>query len=240
MVTVPAFFPVTVPPMTVAILVLLLDHVTTLFVALVGSTSAVNRYVPPTLIVADFALNLIPVAGTPVELFAVTLTVAVAVLPLKDLAVIVTVPAFLPVTTPLLTVAISLLLLVQVIFLSVALLGEIFAVRVTVEPALTDVEVGEMLNPVTGIVVDAPEITVIFAVAVLPLCVLAVMTAVPNFLPVTTPPFTVAILASLVDQVTEELEALFGITVAFNLIVAPIFTLSLDLSSLIPVGLILP
>ena len=66
-----------------------------------------------------------------------TVTLQVAVLPLKVLAVMVQVPAFLAETTPLLlTVAIALLLVLQVTFLLSAEEGLTVALRVKVVPAV--------------------------------------------------------------------------------------------------------
>ena len=65
------------------------------------------------------------------------MTLQVAVLPLKVLAVMVQVPAFLAETTPLLlTVAIALLLVLQVTFLLSAEEGLTVALRVKVVPAV--------------------------------------------------------------------------------------------------------
>ena len=60
----------------------------------------------------------------------ITVNLQVAVFPFTVFAVIVAVPAALIVTLPLLTVATEVLLLVQVMLLSVALLGDTVAVSV--------------------------------------------------------------------------------------------------------------
>ena len=65
---------------------------------------------------------------------SLTVTVAVAVFPFEDVAVIVAVPFATPVTTPFETFATPVLLDVHVIFLSVAFDGETFAVSETVSP----------------------------------------------------------------------------------------------------------
>ena len=75
-------------------------------------------------------------------------------------------PAATAVTTPVeLTVATAVLLLDQVTFLFVALLGATVAVNVVVEPTFTLALVGDTVTPVTGTVV---ELTVMVAEAVLP------------------------------------------------------------------------
>ena len=131
MVAVPAAFPVTVPPLTVATLVLLLLQVTVLSVALLGEMVAVSLYVFPTSIVVLVVFRLIPVTAT-VGFFTVTLQVAV--LPLPVFAVMVAVPTAFPLTVPPLTIATLVLLLLQVTVLSVALLGLMVAVSLAVFP----------------------------------------------------------------------------------------------------------
>ena len=81
---------------------------------------------------------------------AVTVTVAVAVLPLEDFAVIVAVPAFTPFTVPFDTVATLVLLDVHEIVLLVALDGETLAESVVVAPTFTLAEVGLILTDVTA------------------------------------------------------------------------------------------
>jgi len=77
-VAVPAALPVTVPPFTVAMPVLLLDQVTVLFVALLGATVATSVSDAPTLIEVTVLLSVTPVTGT---LVVFTVTTHVAVLP---------------------------------------------------------------------------------------------------------------------------------------------------------------
>ena len=131
----------------------------------------------------------------------VTVSVADTSLPLIERAFIVTVPAFLPVTLPPVTVAIFVLLLDQVIFLLVALLGSTLAEKVIVPPTFIDALEGEIFTPVTSITLGVFARMVIVAEAVLPLCDRAVIVAVPTFLPVITPPLTATIFALLLDQV---------------------------------------
>ena len=130
MVTVPAFLPVTLPPETVAMLVLLLVQVIVLFVAFDGFTVAVKVVDPFILIVADVLLRLTEVTGTVGCEELTTVTLALAFLPLCAVAVIVAVPALLPITLPPETVAILVLLLDQVIDLFVAFDGDTLAFSV--------------------------------------------------------------------------------------------------------------
>ena len=92
MVTVPAFLPVTLPPETVAMPVLLLDQVIVLFVALVGLTVAVRVTEAFLLIVALVLFRVTDVTATVAAAFF-TVIVAVALLP-PAFAVILTVPTF--------------------------------------------------------------------------------------------------------------------------------------------------
>ena len=84
------------------------------------------------------------------SLLPFTVTVAVAVLPLFDLAVMVTVPADLPVTTPPETVAIEESLVDHVIDLFVAFEGETEAERVVVPPTETVADAGLTVTEVTS------------------------------------------------------------------------------------------
>jgi hypothetical protein len=161
MVALPAAMPVTKPlELTVATLVLLLLHVTVLFVALVGATVAVNCCVPPTAIDALVGDIVTPVTATVDE---VTVTAQVAVLePSWVVTVIVAVPAALPVTKPdVLTVAIAVLLLVQVTVLFVAFAGATVAVSCVVPFTATETDVGLIVTPVTGTLVDVLTVTLV-------------------------------------------------------------------------------
>jgi len=212
MVAVPAATPVTVPLLTVAMPVSLLLQVTFLFVALAGAIVYARVSVPLRETVVEVLFNETPVTGTS------TVTVHVAVMPpscvTTNMAVL---PAATPVTVPLLTVAMAVLLLNQVTFLLVALAGAIVAVKVSGVPKLIVVEFLFNETPVTGI---ASDCTVTVHVAVLlPSAVVAVMVAGPAFTPVTVPLLTVAMVVSLLLQVTFWLVAVAGRTVAVRSIV---------------------
>ena len=127
----PTPVPVTSPLLfTTATFSSLLVHVIVLSVASLGSTVAVNVKVSPTYVLFDVLLS-----ETDVGCIAdLTATVQVAVFPLTVVAVIVAVPCFFPLTLPKLTVATSSLLLVHVIVLSVASLGNTSAVKDKVSP----------------------------------------------------------------------------------------------------------
>ena len=114
-VTVPFFFPVTFPLLTVAIDLLLDDHLTFLLVAFAGWISAFNcidlltdtLFLPVILIELTFTVLVFLVDL--LAFFTLTLYVPFVLLPSFAVAVIVTVPFFFPVTLPLLlTVAIDL------------------------------------------------------------------------------------------------------------------------------------
>ena len=192
-VAVPDATAVTFPAVeTVATLVLLLLQVTFLFVALLGETVAVSVSVAFGANVSVVLFRLTPVTGT------VTVTAQVAVLlPSAVVTVIVAVPDATAVTFPAVeTVATLVLLLLQVTFLFVALLGEIVAVSVSVAFGANVSVVLFRLTPVTGM------FTVTAQVADLPPAV-AVIVAEPEPLEVTSPEDdTVATLLSEDDQAT--------------------------------------
>jgi hypothetical protein len=177
MVAVPALTPVTTPVVLfiVAIEVSLLVHVTLLLVASAGSTAAVSVMVLFTPTVRFVAVILTPVTG----LFAAssTSTVQAAVFPPSSvLTVMVTLPFFLPVTTPLLfTVAIASLLLFQITFLLVASDGSIVAYKVVVSFALIPTFVADKEIPdtafvtVTSQVPDSPPAKAAAVIVVVPL-----------------------------------------------------------------------
>jgi hypothetical protein len=115
MVAVPALTAVIVPPDTVATVGALVLHVTFLFVALEGATVAVNVSILPTVIVVDDLFKDTPVTSTGGG--AVTVTVQAAVLlPLAVVTVITALPTDTPITTPFVTVATAVLLLLHVTF----------------------------------------------------------------------------------------------------------------------------
>ena len=147
-VAVPAATPVTVPALTVAILVLLLDQLTFLFVALDGEIVGISVTVLPTLIVSEFELNetLVTAIGvTVIEVVAVVVPFAVCAV-----AVIVALPWATPVTKPVLeTVAIDSLLDEYVTFLTLVSAGVYPTVNCVVAPieiefdsALKEIAVG--------------------------------------------------------------------------------------------------
>ena len=146
-----------------------------------------------------------------------TVTSQVAVLlPSAVVTVIVAVPTALAVTFPLLTVAMFVLLLLQVTFLFVASEGVTVAVKVSDPPIVMLVAVLLRLTPVTG------TVTVTAQVADL-LPAVAVIVAVPPALAVTLPlASTVATDVSLLDQVTVLSVALLGSTVAESVAVLPL------------------
>jgi hypothetical protein len=159
---------------------------------------------------------------------AATVTVAVAVLP-AAVAVIVALPAVTPVTTPAAeTEATAVFDDVQVTVAATALPAVSFAVA-------TIVLVAPMARLGTAVGVTEREATtaaaagtVTVAVAVLPAAE-AVMVVVPAPTPVTTPPFTVATAALLVDQVTVAATALplESFAVAATVLVAPMARLGM-------------
>ena len=185
---------------------------------MLGRTVAVRSIVPPTetaMAGGGFGDNVTPVTGS------TTVTVHVFIKPPSCVrAIMVAVPAFTPVTVPPLSVGVLLgvtvavlgSLLTQVTFWLVAVAGAIVAVRVSA-----------LLGP-TRMVVEAfnvkPVTATLFTVTVhvsvlLPSAVVAVMVAVPAFLPSTLPPLTVATAVSLLTQ-----EAMFWLVAVVGAIVA--------------------
>ena len=165
-------------------------QVTVLSVASSGPTVAVRVTVSPTFrdaVVWSRGIEETSVATTVIEQVAVFS---------PAFAVMVAVPNFLAVTTPLETVATVASEVVQVTVLSVASSGPTVAVRVTVSPTFREAQVLLRVTLVTGV-----GITVIEQVAVLSPAV-AVMVGVPILIAVTFPSSTVAMEASDEDQVT--------------------------------------
>jgi hypothetical protein len=151
----PAPTPVTTPPVdTVATAVLLLLHVTFWFVAPDGVIAGIRVSVPPTPIDTDVLFRDTLVTATAV---ALTETLQVAVLLLSTvLTVIVAVPTLTPVTTPPVdTVATVESLLLHVTFLFVASEGNTAAVKVSVPPMKSPVDVF-IVTPVTATVCAPP------------------------------------------------------------------------------------
>ena len=129
MVAVPTFFAVTRPLDTVATVASVVLQVMVLSVASLGLTVAVSVTVSPAFKEADVLFKVTLVTGV-----ATTVIVQVAVLS-PALAVMVAVPTFFAVTTPLFTVATVASEVIQMTVLSVASLGLTVAVSVTVSPA---------------------------------------------------------------------------------------------------------
>ena len=178
------------PLETVAIVASEVVKVTVLSVASLGLTVAERVTVSPTFREAEVLLRVTLVTGV-----GTTVIEQVAVLS-PALAVIVAVPNFLAVTTPLETVATVASDVVQVTVLSVASSGPIVAVRVTVSPTFSDALLLSSVIEETSVAT-----TVIEQVAVLSPA-LAVIVAVPSLSALTHPSFTVAMEASDEDQVT--------------------------------------
>lgn len=148
------------------------------------------------------------------------------------MTVIVALPAATPVTKPLLlTVAIEVLLLLQVTDLLVASDGATVAVSWVVIPMPTYPEVLSSVTPVTAAVTVTEQVAVL-----LPSTVVTVMVALPPPTAVTRPLLlTVATDVLLLDQVTLLLLALPGDTVAVSCSVFPFAMVVEDLFRLTPV-----
>jgi len=217
--TVPALIAVITPVVafTVAIDVFELLHVTFLFPAFAGETSALACDVPP--IDNELGLNVtkIPVGNT---VFTVIVAFPVILEAATLVAVIIAVPGPTAVITPLeLTVATAVLELLHVTDLSPAFAGDIVAVAVVVAPTeivddvrLTTIDVG---NTEDTFNVADPET---FGAATL----VAVITAVPAATAVTRPlAFTVATAVLELLHVTDLSPALAGLTVAIAVDVPP-------------------
>jgi len=136
-VAVPAFTPVTFPAeLTVATAVSPDVHVTVWSDAVVGLTVAVSVSLDPAVRDSVDLFKETPVTET---VAAVTVTVHVAVLlPSVVVTVMVAEPAVTPETVPPLTVATDVLLELQDTVWSVAVVGLMVAVRVSLEPAVRD------------------------------------------------------------------------------------------------------
>ena len=217
MVAVPTATAVTLPLLsTVALEVSLLVQVTVLYVALSGATVAVSVSLAPTWSVRLSLLNVTEVTGT-----GLTVTVQVADFP-PAVAVMVAEPMATAVTFPLeSTVALDVLLLVQVTVLSSALSGLTVAVSVSLAPISRVSSVLLRVTEATG-----TGLTVTLQVA-LESPAWAVMVAVPLATAVTFPlESTVALDVSLLVQVTVLSVAFSGRTVAVSVSDAPIISTS--------------
>ena len=151
----------------------------------------------------------------PVAATSATVTTQDAVKPPSSVVtVMVAVPALMPLTVPLFTVATLASLVDQLMFLLVALLGDTVAVRVVFAPVSRLALVLFKDTPVTEI-----GLTWTSQVAVKPpSSVVTVMVVSPGFNAVTTPSLTVATASLLEDQVTFLFVASFGETVATKVI----------------------
>ena len=138
-------------------------------------------------------LRLIPVIAIS---FCFTVTVQPAVFPLLLVAVITAVPAFFAVTFPLLSTAAtaSLLLLHFTVLSPVVFDGVIVAVNVSLSPSVMLVVLLLRLIPVIAI---SFCFTVTVQLAVFPLLLVAVITAVPAFFAVTFPLLSTAATSAL-------------------------------------------
>jgi len=141
-----------------------------------------------------------------------------AVLPPSSVVtVIVAVPTLTPLTTPPVTVATAVLLLLHVTFLFAALEGVIAELSSSVPPTTMLVDVLFKDTPVT-----ATGLTVTAQDAVLPpSAVVTVIVAVPTLTPVTKPPVTVATAVLLLLHVTFLFAALAGVIAELSSSVLP-------------------
>ena len=163
-----------------------------------------------------------------------TLQLALKLVPSVVVAVMVAVPRLLAVTRPsLFTIATLVLLELQVTAELLTLLGDTVAVNRSVSPLLIVAEVLFSEMPVASCV----TVTLQFALKLVPSVVVTVMVAVPRLLAVTRPLLlTVATLVLLELQVTVELLALYGDTVAVNCSVSPLLMVAVVLFNVMPVA----
>ena len=211
MVAAPTFLAVTTPLFTVATVASEVVQVTVLSVASLGLTVAVSVTVSPAFKEAEVLFKVMLVTGV-----ATTVIVQVAVLS-PALAVMVAVPTFFAITTPLNTTATASSEDVQKTVLSVASSGLTLAIRVTVSPTFKDAEVLSIDIDVTDVASTNIAQDAVFSPA------FAVMVAEPIFFAITTPLDTIAI-SSLEELQLKVLSvASLGLTVASKVIVSPTF-----------------
>ncbi len=216
----PAVLAVTVPSEdTVATEVLLEVHETAVFVALLGETVGVRRYVSPAVNDNDVGETETPVTAT---VAFVTVTVHEAVLLPSDVVTVIdAVPAAFAVTTPLdETVATDVLFDDQVTPWLVALDGLTVALSAPVDPTTRPIEVlsRDTLETETVAFLTVTEQVAFFA----PSVVVQVIVAEPAALAVTVPSeATVATDVLLEVHVTPVLVALLGETVGVRRYVSP-------------------
>ena len=200
---------------------------TALLSALVGAAVTLRVKVFPLFTAICVLLRVIFVTGC----LTVILHVAFTPLPSFAVAVMTADPLLIPLTTPVaVTVAILALPVFHVTALLSALVGAAVAFRVTVFPLFTAICVLLSVSFVTGC------LTVILHVAFTPLpsFAVAVMTAVPLLIPLTSPALvTVATLVSELVQVTALFLAETGSASAFNVRVLSFMIEALVLLSII-------
>ena len=210
-VTLPTLIALTTPLLsTVAIVASDVDQVMVLSVALSGETVAFKVVVSPSSNSTFVLSRVIPDTRT-----GLTVISHVAVLS-PALAVIVTLPTLIALTTPLLsTVAIEASDVVHVTVLSIALSGETVAFNVRLSPSNSSVVVLSNVMPDTGTII------LMVQVADFPPAK-AVIVTLPAFNALTTPSLsTVAIVASEVDQAITLSVALLGAVSALRVILSP-------------------
>ena len=232
-VAVPIATAVTSPFATVAISVLSLAQVTSLFVAVVGVTVAIKVLSAPTNKESSSLSRVTPVAAT-VNLVTVTVTVSVFVLSVDVVTVIVAVPTATAVTSPFATVAILGLSLSYLTSLFVAVVGVTVAIKVLSAPTFKESPSLSRFTPVTAMI-DSVTVTVTVSVFVLSADDVTVIVAVPTATAVTSPFATVAILGLSLSYLTSLFVAVVGVTVAIKVLSAPTFKESPSLSRFTPV-----
>ena len=196
---------------------------------MLGVIFVVNCRVLRDTICAVVLFNVIPVTSC----LTVTLHVAVLLLPSFVFTVIVDVPTAFGVTNPEpFTVATFVLLLVQVTPLLLVVFGATVAVNCNVLPIFIVAAVLFNVTPVANCLTVTLHVAVLFV----PSAVFTVIVAVPTAFGVTNPePFTVATFVLLLVHVTPLLLVVFGVTVAVNCNVLPIFTVAVVWFNVIPV-----
>ena len=216
MVTLPTARAVTRPFSTVAIASSLVFQVTSPLVTFSGSTVAVSCRVSPMSIVASGLSRAMLVATIGLTVMA---QVAVSSVPSAVVAVIVTLPTERAVTRPFSTVAIASSLVLQVTSPLVTFSGSTVAVSCRVSPMSI---VASVLSRVMLVATIGLTVMAQVAVSSVPSAVVAVMVTLPTARAVTRPfSSTVAMVASLVLQVTSPLVTSAGRTVALSCSVSP-------------------
>jgi len=217
---VPGAIAVTTPlALTVATAVLELLHVTVLSPAFAGFTVAVAIAVDCTGIEALFNTTVIDDGNTA---FTITCFVAVTEGSATLIAVIVTVPSAIPVTTPeALIDAIELSELIQVISLFVALFGVISAVNVEVAPTSIETVVAGLIVIAVGSIEETVKVALPLTVGAATL--VAVIIVLPADNVVITPfALTVATAVLELDHVTFWFVAFAGVIAAVAVDALPI------------------